>query len=109
MTGIGNQHHSDVVRLTQQAIQAAQQGHWDVVIQCYSERGALLDTLQGAPIRDGDELLKVDEQIRERVQTVQAVLASLLDDATTTRQRLQGLRQRLSMLASAPETLSMDA
>jgi len=109
MTSRGDERQADIVRLTQTAVQAAQRGQWDVVIQCYSERGALLETLQGTAVRDANELLKLDEQIRDRVHAVQAVLGSLLDEAATTKQRLQSVRQRLGVLASAPETLSLEA
>ncbi|MBH0201244.1 MAG: hypothetical protein HP496_02820 [Nitrospira sp.] len=85
---------TDIVRLTQTAVEAAERGQWDIVAQCYGERGALLATSQ-TPIREASDLLKLDGQIRDRVHTVQAVLVSLLGEATATRQRLQGLHQRL--------------
>ncbi len=44
----------------------------------------------------------LDEQIHDRVRTAQVVLASLLGEATSTRQHLQGLHQRLG---GQPSTL----
>lgn len=102
------QRPSDIVRLTEAAVEAAEQGRWDAVIQCYRDRGALLETMP-APIREADDLLKLDETIRERANTVQAVLTSLLGDVVTTRQRLQGLRHRLGTLSPTPETVSLEA
>lgn len=104
----GDERQADIVRLTKAAVEAAQAGRWDIVIQCYQDRGALLETVQ-APVPKADELLKLDEQIRDRVHTVQAVLVSLLGESTAIRQRLQGLQQRLGVQPSAPVTVSMKA
>lgn len=98
----------DILRLTQTAMEAAELGQWAAVVQCYGERGALLAALQ-TPLREASDLLKIDEQIRDRVRTVQAVLVSLLGEATATRQRLQGLHQRLGGQPSTPVTVSMKA
>jgi hypothetical protein len=97
---------TDIMRLTNAAAEAAELGRWDAVAQCYRERGALLATMQ-TPIREASDLQKLDEQIRDRVRTVQAVLVSLLGEATTTKQRLQSLHQRLGVQPSAPATVSM--
>lgn len=97
---------TDIVRLTEIAVEAAEQGRWDAVIQCYRDRGALLETMS-VPVRETDDLLKLDEQIRVRVGDVQAVLVSLLGEATATRQRLQDLHQRLGVQPSASVSLSM--
>lgn len=98
--------HAALAQVTKAAAEAAETGQWDAVAQYYSERAALLAVIQ-APIREASNLLKVDEQIRDRVRTAQAVLVSLLDEATATRQRLQGLHQRLEVPPSAPATVSM--
>jgi hypothetical protein len=99
---------ADIVQLTKAAVEAAEAGRWDLVIQYYQDRGALLDVVQG-PVRGADSLLKLDEQVRDRASTAQAVLASLLGEAMVTRQRLQGFQQRLGALSSAPESLSVEA
>jgi hypothetical protein len=99
---------ADVLRLTKAAAEAAELGRWDAVVQCYSERGVLLEAMQ-TPVREASDLLKHDEQIRDRVRTVQAVLASLLGEATATRQRLQGLHQKLGGQPSTAMTVSMRA
>lgn len=97
---------TDVVWLTKAAAEAAELGQWDAVAQCYRDRAAHLVAVQ-RPVREANDLLKLDEQIRDRVRTAQAVLVSLLGEATATRQRLQGLHQRLGVQPSTPVTVSM--
>lgn len=104
----GGNSQADIVRLTKTAVEAAERGQWDAVAQCYGERGALLAAMQ-TPLQEASNLLKLDEQIRDRVRTAQAVLVSLLGEAAATRQRLQGLQQRLGGQPSTPVTVSMKA
>ncbi len=99
---------NEIVRLTKAAMEAAERGHWGVVIQCYGERGALLEAVQ-MPDGDANDLLKLDEQICERVHTAQSVLTALMNDATAIGQRLQGIRQRLAVPSSLPGRLSLEA
>jgi hypothetical protein len=108
MNSRGRNGQADIVRLTKTAVEAAERGQWDIVAQCYGERGALLAAMQ-TPLQEASNLLKLDEQIRDRVRTVQAVLVSLLGEATATRQRLHGLQQRLGGQSSTPVTVSMKA
>lgn len=108
MNSRGENCQADIVRLTKAAAEAAELGRWDAVAQCYRERGTLLATIQ-TPVREASDLLKLDEQIRDRVRVVQAVLVSLLSEATATRQRLQGLHQRLGVPSSNLVTVSMKA
>ena len=99
---------AEIVRLTKAAGEAAQQGRWDQVIQCYSERGLLLAAISdsGLPI---DELLRMDEELRDRIHTAQALIEHLLVEAQMTKRQVQGLRQRLAPQPSGPETVSIDA
>lgn len=99
---------TDILQLTKTAAEAAELGQWDVVAECYGERGALLSNMQ-TPVREASDLLILDEQIRDRVRTVQAVLVSLLRETTATRQRLHGLHQRLGGQTSTAGTVSMKA
>lgn len=101
-----NQQPSDIVQLTVTAMEAAERGQWDTVMQCYTEREVLLQTMQ-APACEADELLQLDQQIHDRVHTVQAVLASLLGETTATRQRLHGLHQRVGGQPSTAGTISL--
>lgn len=102
----GKERQADIIRLTKAAVEAAQAGRWDIVIQCYRDRGVLLESVQ-APIPETGDILKLDEQVRDRVTTAQAVLASLLGQTTATKLRLQGFRQRFVGLPSAPESVSV--
>ena len=108
MNSTGENCQDGIVRLTKAAAEAAELGRWDAVAQCYRERGAMLMAVE-TPIREASDLLELDEQIRSRVRAVQAVLVSLLGEATATRQRLQDLHQRLGGQPSAPVTVSMKA
>lgn len=108
MTSSGNDHQAEIVQLTQAAVEAAQLGQWDLVIRCYQDRGELLEAA-GLPVLYKEELLKLDSQVRDQVQTTQAVLTSLLGDVAATRHRLQGLRQRLGVPAVARESMSVEA
>ncbi|MEK6784258.1 MAG: hypothetical protein AABY61_02135 [Nitrospirota bacterium] len=80
MNSTGGNSQADIVRLTKTAAKANVLGQWDVIAQYYGERGALLAAMQ-TPLRGASDLLKLDEQIRDRVRTVQAVLVSLLGEA----------------------------
>ena len=104
----GDRRNEEIVRLTKAAVQAAEQGQWDVVIQCYQDRGELFE---GSPvyIPEASDLLASDELVRERVQTAQALLQSLIEGAGVTRAQLQGLRQKLATVASLPERMSLEA
>jgi len=106
MNFTGKNSRDDIVRLTKAAAEAAELGRWDAVAQCYRERGAILTAVE-TPIREASDLLELDEQIRDRVRAVQAVLVSLLAEATATKQRLQDIHQRLEMQHSTPVTVSM--
>jgi hypothetical protein len=108
MNSMSGNHEAEILRLTQTAFEAARSGQWDVVIQCYRERGVLLESAE-MPVSEAQQVLKLDSQVRDQVQATQAVLTSLLGQAAVTRHRLQGLRQRLGVPASAPEAMSVEA
>ena len=108
MSPLEQRKSEEVVRLTKLAVQAAERGHWDEVIQCYQERGALF-VGDPIPIPEAQHLLTLDEMVGERVRTAQALLQSLIDGAGATRSQLQGLRQKLAAVASLPERMSLEA
>lgn len=100
--------NAEIVRLTTLAVQAAERGEWDQVIQCYQERGALF---AGAPahIPEAQALLTLDGLVCDRIRTAQSLLQSLIEGAGATRSQLQGLRQKLVAVASFPEHMSLEA
>jgi hypothetical protein len=108
MSATVNEGRADIVRLTKAAVQAAQLGEWDEVIQRYSERGILLASSE-VSLAETDELRKMDEQVRDHANTLQALLVELLHEAHVTKQRLQGLRQGLGLSNSTPESVSREA
>lgn len=108
MNTTGADHESVIAQLTKTAGEAARSGQWDIVIQCYRDRGILLETTRGT-IDQGEDLLKVDCQVRDHVRTILALLASLLGETAATKRRLQGLRQRLGVPTLASEAMSIEA
>jgi hypothetical protein len=101
-------HQADIMRLTKAAGEAAQQGRWDEVIQCYNERGILLASTP-ASILPTDQILKMDDELRDRIHTAQALLEVLLAEAQTTKRQVQEWRQRLGIPLSRPEAVSIEA
>ncbi|MBK9305822.1 MAG: hypothetical protein IPM58_01715 [Nitrospira sp.] len=108
MTALSPDHAFEIERLTTIAVDAAQSGQWDVVIQCYRNRGTLLEVMRPA-LEQGEELLRLDRQVFDHVQATQALLTSLLEEAAATKRRLQRLRRRLGEPALAPESMSIEA
>jgi hypothetical protein len=108
MNTTGADHVLEIVQLTKTAVEAARSGQWDIVIQCYRDRGVLLETT-GEAVDQGENLLKWDRQVRDHALTTQVLLSSLLAEAAATKRRLQRLRERLGVPASASEAISMEA
>jgi hypothetical protein len=108
MNTTGADHVLEIVQLTKTAVEAARSGQWDIVIQCYRDRGVLLETT-GEAVDQGEDLLKWDRQVRDHALTTQVLLSSLLAEAAATKRRLQRLRERLGVPASASEAISMEA
>ena len=108
MSALEVDHEAEIVRLTKAAVEAACSGRWDVVTQCYRDRGILLES-SGGTIDRGEDLMVLDHQVRNHVRTAQALVASLLEETAATRRRVQGLRQRLGVSALAPEAMSVEA
>lgn len=104
----GEKCQADIVRLTKAAVEAAELGQWDAVAQYYRERGALLVAME-PQVQAMSDLLKLDGQMLDRVGTVQAVLASLMREATVTRQRLRSLHRKLAVQSAASMIVSMKA
>ena len=108
MSGPESGSRTEIVRLTKAAGEAAQQGRWDEVIQCYSERGLLLASTPDSTLPT-DELLTMDDELRDRIHTAQALLEHLLVEAQITKRQVQGLRRRLAAQPSGSETVSIEA
>lgn len=100
--------HAEIMRLTKAAREAAEQGRWDEVTQCYSERGMLLASTPASTLPT-DELLSMDDELRDRIHTAQVLLDTLLTEAQTAKRQVQDLRQRLAVLPSGPKAVSVEA
>jgi hypothetical protein len=51
----------------------------------------------------------MDDELRDRIHTAQTLLEHLLAEAQTTKRQVQGLRRRLAVQPSQPETVSIEA
>lgn len=103
-----SENQAEIVRLTKTAGVAAQQGRWDQVIQSYSERGVLLASTSDS-VLPTDELLRMDDELRDRIHTAQTLLDNLLAEAQTTKRQVQELRRRFAAQSSQPEVVSIEA
>lgn len=108
MTSTGIDHQPEILQLTKTAVEAARSGRWDLVSQCYRDRGILLETMR-MTVDHGEELLALDRQVRDQVLAAQALLTSLLGDAAATKHRLQELRHRLGVPMPASDGISVEA
>jgi enoyl-CoA hydratase/carnithine racemase len=94
--------------LTELAREAAKEGRWDTVADCYRERELLL--ANGAvPAEEAAHLRYIDRQVEERARLAQAALASLMRDTAKIRQRLQGLRQGQAAPSTGSAVLRLEA
>ena len=82
---------AELERLTVSARDAAEQGRWDLVDDCYRLRDI---AMQGAsiPRQDAERMLASDRQVRERVLVAKAAVAELLRESQAVRLRLGRLR-----------------
>jgi hypothetical protein len=95
---------AELERLTVSARDAAEQGRWDFVDECYRMRDA---AMQGATItqQDVERMLASDRQVRERALVAKAALAELLRESQAVRLRLSRLRHG----AEAMGTIDVEA
>lgn len=77
--------------LTTQACQAAEQGQWDQVDECYRLRG---EHLRDRPMRAAlaADLTIFDREVEARIVNVRSAVQSQLAETAKIRQNLQGLR-----------------
>jgi len=92
MTHRSNDEPLTIEGVTEAAEAAAARGEWDRVVEYYQQRESLLPENTLSPeVRS--RILNMDRAIAGQARVAQAGLASLLDEAAKTRQRLHGLRQ----------------
>lgn len=95
MTGVAADRETgsdELERLTVSASDAAEQGRWDLVEECYRLREAVM---HGVPIaqQDAERMLASDRQVQERALVAQAAVTALLRESQAVRLRLSRLRQ----------------
>jgi len=93
-----------IMAVTEAAGTAAGRGEWNRVDHYYDLREDLLSRETLSP-EHRTYVLTVDHMIAEQIKVAQAGLASLLDEAAKTRQRLQGLRRWNGALDSDSGTI----
>ena len=95
---------AELERLTVSARDAAEQGQWDLVEECYRLREA---AMQGVSItqQDAERMLASDQQVRERAFVAKAAVAELLCESQAVRLRLGRLRNT----AKAMGTINVEA
>jgi hypothetical protein len=81
----------ELERLTVSARDAAEQGRWDFVDECYRLRDI---AMQGAsiPRQDAERMLASDRQVQERAFVAKAAVAELLRESQAVGLRLSRLR-----------------
>jgi hypothetical protein len=82
---------AELERLTVSARDAAEQGQWDLVDECYRLREL---AMQGAsiPQQDAERMLASDRQVQERALVAKTAAAELLRESQAVRLRLGRLR-----------------
>ncbi len=93
-----------VKAVTEAAGMAATRGEWNRVDHYLQLRELLLSQEALSP-EHRTYVLTADRTIAEQIKVAQAGLASLLDEAAKTRQRLQGLRRWNGALSSDSGTI----
>ena len=94
MTGViadGEISRDELERLTVSARDAAEQGRWDLVDECYRLRDIAMQSAS-IPRQDAERMLASDRQVQERALVAKAAVAELLRESQAVRLRLSRLR-----------------
>ena len=95
-------------QLSIHALNAARAGDWDQVDACYSAREASLAA--STPDRTvAQQLLTMDEEVRQAILLAQAGISALLAEATQVTKHLRQLRESSGQLASDSVTIHREA
>jgi hypothetical protein len=99
---------SQLERLTHTAKDAAEQGRWDIVGDCYRERESAIVGTSLLP-HEADRLMTIDGRIREQALVAKKALASLIRESSMIRRRLKGLRQGTGAASSDSGMILLEA
>lgn len=99
---------AEILRLTVEAKEAAEQGRWDLVEECYQKRETAMN--RGVLSQDQIErLLAVDRWIQAQALVAKTALAEQLRQSFATRMRLKGLRSGIVKSGGDSGTFLMKA
>ena len=87
----GEIRRDELERLTVSARDAAEQGRWDLVDECYRLRDIAMQSAS-IPRQDAERMLASDRQVQERALVAKAAVAELLRKSQAVRLRLSRLR-----------------
>lgn len=104
MTAADDRRTPTIANITEAAAIAAARGEWNRVEAYYQRRELLLSQEVLSPEALA-QVLAMDRRIEEQVRVAQGGLASLLEEAAKTRQRIQGLRRWSGAMSSDSGTI----
>jgi hypothetical protein len=99
---------AELERLTLSARDAAEQGRWDFVDECYRVRGTAMQGVTLLP-QDAERMLAIDKQIQEQAFAAKKAVAQLLRESLAVRLRLRELRYGVGGRATASGTIVLKA
>ena len=82
-----------IERLTRKAFQASQEGRWDVVARCYTERQTI-GHLKSLSPGLAQKLIELDKWVISRIHEVQAAIQHDLNSLQHQRRQLDHLKQQ---------------
>jgi hypothetical protein len=99
---------AELERLTVSARDAAKQGRWDLVDECYRTRDAAMRGAMLLP-QDAERMLAIDREVQGRALAAKTALAELLRESLGVRLRLRGLRHGAGGPATGSGTIVREA
>ena len=87
------EHDQSVEELTQNAMAAAETGHWDQVVQLYEQR-ANSGRLENVSPDVAKKLVECDQWMMTRIREVQALTKQYLGEAQDRRRRLESVKRQ---------------
>ncbi|WP_447977029.1 hypothetical protein [Candidatus Nitrospira bockiana] len=91
MSGIPAPWEQAAASMTEQALQAAEEGRWDAVQVCYERREELLSPAPPSPAVAA-RLHRLDRMIFDKVKIAQVAVERILTEVAATRRNLLRLR-----------------
>ncbi len=83
-----------IEHMTEEALAASEAGHWDLVASLYQRRSVEFEFKKLSPLII-KRLIQIDQQIKERVELVQAATKQNIEESQRRRRKLQQWRQQV--------------